>query len=59
MTFVYKAQPLEDAFEKVVQALAVYDLSKDFRERPPNQQEQWAFHAIQAVLWRLTGMWKQ
>lgn len=46
---------MSDGFEKIVEALAVYDLSRDSRDRPPNQQEQWAFHSMQAVLWRLAG----
>ncbi|PAV23210.1 imaginal discs arrested [Pyrrhoderma noxium] len=50
-----EAQPLSDGFEKIVEALVVYDLSRDSRDRPPNQQEQWAFHSMQAVLWRLAG----
>ncbi|THH03854.1 hypothetical protein EW145_g5954 [Phellinidium pouzarii] len=50
-----ETQPISDAFEKTVQALGIYDLSRDFRGGPPVQQDQWAFHGMQSVLWRLAG----
>lgn len=50
-----KAQPISDCFEKIVQALGVYDFSRDYNGRPPAHGDQWAFHAMQSILWRLAG----
>ncbi|EJD06020.1 uncharacterized protein FOMMEDRAFT_166316 [Fomitiporia mediterranea MF3/22] len=50
-----EAQPLGDCFEKVVEALAVYDNAGGFRGSPTTLDDQWAFHAMQSVLWKLAG----
>lgn len=51
-----KAQPISDCFEKIVQALGVYDFSRDYDGRRPAHEDQWAFHAMQSILWRLAGV---
>ncbi|KAH8117473.1 hypothetical protein DFH11DRAFT_1575228 [Phellopilus nigrolimitatus] len=52
---IREGQPISDVFEKIVQALGIYDLSRDFCGGPPVQHEQWSFHAIQSVAWRIAG----
>lgn len=55
-THFMQEQPLSHSFEKIIQALYVYDMSRNSRGGPPNQEEQWAFHTVQSVLWRLAGI---
>lgn len=46
---------MSDCFEKMVQALGIYDLPQHTLYASSPEVEQWAFHAMQAVLWRLSG----
>jgi hypothetical protein len=57
-------QPISTSFEKIIQALGVYDHSSDHRParlRKPIGPEaeaggdQWAFHAVQAAVWAGVG----
>ncbi|EJD53043.1 hypothetical protein AURDEDRAFT_157608 [Auricularia subglabra TFB-10046 SS5] len=51
-------QPLAHAFEKLVEATAVHDMwadKPDPRPPPPPAEDQWANHAVQAILWREAG----
>ncbi|KAL5529052.1 hypothetical protein ACEPAG_5026 [Sanghuangporus baumii] len=50
-----EAQPLSDCFEKVAEGLALHAYHRDYRGSPVGQDDQWAFHAMQAILWRLAG----
>ena len=50
-----QSRSIGELFDKITEARAVYDL-EDRRTgllRDPN--EQWAFHAVQAVVWRYAG----
>jgi hypothetical protein len=64
MACVIQQQPLSASFEKIVQALGVYDYySESQRARPQGADpgagmnaDQWGFHAVQAVVWDAVGM---
>ncbi|TDL27540.1 hypothetical protein BD410DRAFT_875728 [Rickenella mellea] len=52
---IREAQPLSDAFEKMAQASAMYDIARTHTQGPPDPNDQWAFHAVQSIVWRLAG----
>ncbi|EFI28382.1 hypothetical protein CC1G_13916 [Coprinopsis cinerea okayama7 len=52
-------QPLSTAFSKIVQATGLYDhrldVSRDRESSVPNEEYQWAQHAVQAYVWKEAG----
>lgn len=60
---VVEEQPLSASFEKIIQALGVYDHwieSQRTRLQSPDDAvgldaDQWAFHTIQAIVWNAVG----
>lgn len=48
-------QPLSAAFERIMQAIGMYDHWTDVQHATPVEAEQWGQHAVQAYVWRLIG----
>ncbi|KAG6868375.1 hypothetical protein C0993_004021 [Termitomyces sp. T159_Od127] len=48
-------QPLSAAFVKIDQATGLYDHWLDAQGTPPIDEEQWAQHAVQSVVWDAIG----
>ncbi|KAG6879514.1 hypothetical protein C0992_001847 [Termitomyces sp. T32_za158] len=48
-------QPLSAAFVKIDQAAGLYDHWLDAQGTPPIDEEQWAQHAVQSVVWDAIG----
>ncbi|KII88563.1 hypothetical protein PLICRDRAFT_110769 [Plicaturopsis crispa FD-325 SS-3] len=48
-------QPLSASFEKLVQAVGLYDHCVDAQTIPIVEAEQWGQHAVQSVLWSAAG----
>ncbi|TFK29908.1 hypothetical protein FA15DRAFT_187068 [Coprinopsis marcescibilis] len=48
-------QPLSAAFTKIVQAMGLYDHWLDVQPAAPNEEHQWAQHAVQSVVWQEAG----
>ncbi|KAJ7156003.1 hypothetical protein C8R43DRAFT_998757 [Mycena crocata] len=49
------AQPLSASFVKIVQGIGLYDLWFDNQPVPPPDNEQWAQHSVQSVVWSAAG----
>lgn len=49
-------QPLSASFEKLVQAVGLYDHCVDAQTIPIVEAEQWGQHAVQSVLWSAAGI---
>jgi anaphase-promoting complex subunit 5 len=50
-----QAQPPSASFEKIIQAVGLYDHWIDVQLATPVEAEQWGQHAVQAFVWRLIG----
>ena len=50
-----KAQPPSASFERIIQAVGLYDHWIDVQLATPAEAEQWGQHAVQAYVWRLIG----
>ena len=50
-----QGQPLTLCFEKLAQAIGLYDHWVDQRKVPPNEREFLGLHAMQGVLWNTLG----
>ncbi|KAG6832387.1 hypothetical protein H0H92_002655 [Tricholoma furcatifolium] len=48
-------QPLSEAFVKLEQAIGLYDYRLDVQNAPLIDEEQWAHHAVQSVVWDAIG----
>lgn len=48
-------QPPSAAFEKIMQAIGMYDHWIDSQHATPVESDQWGQHAVQAYVWRLIG----
>ncbi|KAJ7063271.1 hypothetical protein C8F01DRAFT_984862 [Mycena amicta] len=48
-------QPLSASFEKIIQAIGLYDHWFDTQPIAPREDEQWAQHAVQSVVWSAAG----
>jgi hypothetical protein len=48
-------QPLSVAFAKIGQAVALYDHWLDVQLAVPVEEEQWAQHAVQSIVWNAAG----
>lgn len=51
-------QPLNAAFIKIVQAVSLYDNWLDIQLAIPAEDQQWAQHAVQSILWKEAGCHK-
>lgn len=49
-------QPLSAAFEKLTQAIGLYDHWIDTQGQIPHDKEEWSHHAVQSILWQEAGM---
>ncbi|KAI0006228.1 hypothetical protein BJV74DRAFT_880515 [Russula compacta] len=52
---VKSEQPLSAAFEKIVQAVGLYDHWIDIQGNYLNDSEQWSQHAVQSIVWSAAG----
>ncbi|KAA1469483.1 hypothetical protein DENSPDRAFT_835114 [Dentipellis sp. KUC8613] len=52
---VSNEQPLSAAFEKIVQAIALYDHWTDVQGHIPESATQWSQHAVQSIVWSAAG----
>ncbi|KAI0316674.1 hypothetical protein OF83DRAFT_1172648 [Amylostereum chailletii] len=52
---VSSEQPLSAAFEKIVQAVGLYDHWIDVPGNVPDYSDQWGHHAVQSVVWSAAG----
>ncbi|KZT11383.1 uncharacterized protein LAESUDRAFT_755040 [Laetiporus sulphureus 93-53] len=52
---VNNQQPLMASFEKIVQAIGLYDHWIDIQHAPFVESEQWGQHAVQSVVWSMHG----
>ena len=43
------------AFNKLVEAMGLYDHWLDAQSAVPNEDHQWAQHAVQSMIWREAG----
>jgi hypothetical protein len=50
-----KGQPLSAAFEKIIQAIGLYDHWIDVQGNHLDDAEQWSQHAVQSVVWSAAG----
>lgn len=50
-----QGQPLNAAFIKIFQAIGVYDHWLDTQTELPGEDQQWAQHAVQSIVWREAG----
>ncbi|KZV72911.1 hypothetical protein PENSPDRAFT_674774 [Peniophora sp. CONT] len=48
-------QPLSAAFEKLTQAIGLYDHWIDSQGQIPHDKEEWSHHAVQSILWQEAG----
>ncbi|KAJ7582745.1 hypothetical protein C8J56DRAFT_791650 [Mycena floridula] len=48
-------QPLSAAFSKIIQAIGLYDYSVDTYPNARRHVQQWAQHAVQAIVWDAAG----
>ncbi|TFK42614.1 hypothetical protein BDQ12DRAFT_597893 [Crucibulum laeve] len=48
-------QPLGAAFARIVQAVSLFDHLLDVQLSTPTEEEQWAQHAVQSIVWSLSG----
>lgn len=49
-------QPLNAAFIKIVQAVSLYDNWLDVQLAIPAEDQQWAQHAVQSIVWKEAGL---
>jgi anaphase-promoting complex subunit 5 len=56
---VGNAQPPSASFERIMQAVGLYDHWIDVQLATPVEAEQWGQHAVQAYVWRLMGSWRR
>jgi anaphase-promoting complex subunit 5 len=52
---IVKEQPLSASFERIVQAIGLYDHWSEVQQGGPVEAEQWAQHAVQAIVWTAAG----
>ncbi|KAI0030755.1 hypothetical protein K488DRAFT_87485 [Vararia minispora EC-137] len=52
---VKSEQPLSAAFEKLTQAIGLYDHWIDVQGHIPDDREEWGQHAVQSVIWSAAG----
>lgn len=45
------------AFNKLIEAMGLYDHWLDAQSAVPNEDHQWALHAVQSMIWREAGMY--
>ena len=50
-----QSRPIGELFDKITEAKAVYDIDDRRNKLLRDPNEQWAFHAVQAVVWRYAG----
>ena len=50
-----QGQPPSASFERIVQAIGLYDHWIDVQQVTPVEAEQWGQHAVQAYVWGLIG----
>ncbi|KDR81577.1 hypothetical protein GALMADRAFT_263859 [Galerina marginata CBS 339.88] len=48
-------QPLNAAFNKIFQAIGLYDHWLDVQFALPVEEQQWAHHAVQSIVWKAAG----
>jgi len=48
-------EALSSAFNKVIEALGLYDHWLDSQSAVPNDDHQWAQHAVQSIIWSEAG----
>ena len=51
----YQDQPLVASFERILQALGLYDYHTESQPSVPIDSDQWAQHAVQAIVWSEAG----
>ncbi|KAI9458485.1 hypothetical protein F5148DRAFT_1001378 [Russula earlei] len=52
---VKSEQPLSAAFERIIQAVGLYDHWIDMQENDVDESEQWSQHAAQSIVWSAAG----
>jgi hypothetical protein len=52
---LFQDQPLTAAFNKIFQAVGLYDHWLDVQLALPVEDQQWAQHAIQSIIWNEAG----
>jgi hypothetical protein len=52
----FQQQPLSASFEKIVQAMGLYDHWTDVQSDTVVDAEQWGQHAVQSIVWYAAGM---
>ena len=52
---LFQDQPLTAAFIKIFQAVGLYDHWLDVQLALPVEDQQWAQHAIQSIIWNEAG----
>ena len=50
-----QGQPPSASFERIMQAVGLYDHWIDVQQATPVDAEQWGQHAVQAYVWGLVG----
>jgi anaphase-promoting complex subunit 5 len=53
----FQQQPLSASFEKIVQAMGLYDHWTDVQSVTALDAEQWGQHAVQSIVWYAAGMY--
>ena len=54
--FHHQNQPMSASFEKIAQAVSLFDTWHDFHRGFVTDSEQWAQHAVQSSVWASAGM---
>lgn len=50
-----KEQPLSAAFQKIIQAVGLFDVWLEIQLVPPAEEYEMAQHAVQSIVWREAG----
>lgn len=56
--FYPQQQPLSAAFERIMQAVGLYDHWINLQRAPFIEAEQWGAHSVQSVVWIMHGTYR-